>query len=167
MYTGTVTLTSTLVGNSPFTIPVTLNLGPVVQSVVSSATFQSGGFAPGTIATVFGLNLTTATMTATTLPLPISFGGASATIGGIAVPFYYVSPTQVNLEIPPGLPTGPVQLKFTSRGATVSYPINISTARPLSFWSDSMLPLSIPTDRLTGLARVLERPSQGTTSPFT
>jgi adhesin/invasin len=112
---------------------VTLNLGPVVQSLVSSATFQSGGMAAGSIATVFGLNLSTAAMTATTLPLPLTLAGASATIGGVAAPLYYVSPTQVNLEVPSGLPAGPTQLRFTARGATVSYPVLIVGSFPSIF----------------------------------
>jgi len=136
VYTGSISITSTLASNSPLTIPVTLNLGPIINSVVSSATFQSGGFAPGSIATVFGLNLTTSTLTAATLPLPTMFGGISATLGGTAVPFYYVSPTQVNLDVPYGLSAGPTQLRFTSRGATVSYPVLIAAASPAIFLVD-------------------------------
>jgi len=43
---------------------------------------------------------------------------------------------RVNLDIPAGLPTGPTQLKFTSRGATVSYPVNIAAAAPSIFLVD-------------------------------
>jgi adhesin/invasin len=133
IYMGTITLTSTLATNSPVTIPVTLNLGPVVQSLVSAATFQSGGFAPGSIATVFGINLTTSTGTATTLPLPTKLAGLSVTIGGVPAPLYYASPTQVNFDVPYGLPAGPTQLQFAGRGATVSYPILIAGTSPAIF----------------------------------
>lgn len=54
-------------------------------------------------------------------------------MGGVPALLYYVSPTQVNLEIPYGLPGGPTQLKFTSLGATGSYPLLITGTSPAIF----------------------------------
>ena len=54
----------------------------------------------GSIATMFGLNLALNTATAATFPLPLTLGGASVTINGIAAPLFYASPLQINFFVP-------------------------------------------------------------------
>jgi uncharacterized protein (TIGR03437 family) len=56
--------------------------------------------APGSIASIFGSNLATVTESAGSLPLPLSLGGTSVTFYGIPAPIFYVSPTQVNIQVP-------------------------------------------------------------------
>jgi uncharacterized protein (TIGR03437 family) len=58
------------------------------------------GLASGSIASIFGTNLATSTKTATTVPLPRQLGGTSVSVYGIAAPLFYVSPTQINFQIP-------------------------------------------------------------------
>jgi uncharacterized protein (TIGR03437 family) len=61
----------------------------------------------------------------TTLPWPLTFGGTSISIldsSGVTspAPLTYVSPTQVNFEVPPGVAAGAAQITITSGDGTKS-----------------------------------------------
>ncbi len=58
------------------------------------------GIAPGSIASVFGTNLATSTVIATTFPLPLTLAGTSVTVNGTAAPLFYISPTQIDFQVP-------------------------------------------------------------------
>jgi len=73
---------------------------PVVSSLVNSASFQPTLGGSGTIGTIFGTNLATGIAAASSIPLPLQLGHTSVTVGGIAAPLLYVSPTQINLQMP-------------------------------------------------------------------
>jgi len=60
--------------------------------------------APGTVAAIYGSNLAASTTAATALPLPTTLGGTQVLVGGIAAPLFFVSPGQINAQIPPELP---------------------------------------------------------------
>lgn len=83
--------------------------------VVNAASFI-GPVAPGSIVSVFGsfLSLTTASAAAT--PLPATLAGTSITINGETAPLFYVSPTQINLQIPPDISSGTATLETGPNG---------------------------------------------------
>jgi uncharacterized protein (TIGR03437 family) len=54
----------------------------------------------GELASLFGANLATGTFGAATLPLSTSLGGAQITVAGFPAPLVYVSPTQINFQVP-------------------------------------------------------------------
>jgi len=56
--------------------------------------------APGTIISIFGERLASGTQTASGTPLPKVLGGARVTMGGIDLPLFYVSPGQINAQLP-------------------------------------------------------------------
>src|SRR5262249_8865244 len=77
-------------------------------TAVSSASY-AGTIAPGSIATVFGQELASRTETAQTLPLPKLLGGAQVNVivigyGGFGAPLFFVSPGQINFQVPENLP---------------------------------------------------------------
>ncbi len=74
---------------------------PQIRSggVVNGASYRSP-LVRGEIATVFGSNLAGVTASAGTLPLPTTLGGVGIQVNGVAAPLYYVSPTQVNFQVP-------------------------------------------------------------------
>jgi uncharacterized protein (TIGR03437 family) len=72
---------------------------PVIQSLANGASFTQA-FAPGGILTVFGSGLAPGTGAADRLPLPGEQAGVTVTINGKTAPFYYVSPGQLNVQIP-------------------------------------------------------------------
>lgn len=92
---------------------------PRILGLANGASFTQS-FAPGAILSVFGENLAQGTQAAQALPLTRFSRGVRATINGLNAPLYYVSPTQVNLQIPYGLPPGPASLTlaFPQQGAS-------------------------------------------------
>jgi uncharacterized protein (TIGR03437 family) len=72
---------------------------PAISAVAHSASFLQS-FAPGMILSVFGSQLAPTTVSAASVPLPNQLAGVSATINGIAAPLFYVSSSQLNIQIP-------------------------------------------------------------------
>ncbi len=74
--------------------------------------------APGTIVQIYGSSLATQTMAATAAPLPTNLGGTSVIVGGLPVPLFFVSPAQVNAQLPFELAPGqPYQVIVSNNGA--------------------------------------------------
>jgi len=99
-----------------------------VQSSGFVTTLATAGeieaFAPESIVTAYGSNLSQGSVTATELPLPTSLGGTALTLidsTGVSriAPLFYVSPTQVNYEIPAGTTPGTASATITDgKGAS-------------------------------------------------
>jgi uncharacterized protein (TIGR03437 family) len=66
---------------------------------VNGASF-TGVVAAGSIASTFGTNLASSTAGAGAVPLPTTLGGATMRINGLAVPKFFASANQVNIQIP-------------------------------------------------------------------
>ena len=89
------------------------------------------------ILTVFGANLSTITASAPRVPLPTSLGGVSATINGVSAPIYYVSPGQLNLQIPyETVVNSNATLVISNSGQTTSTTLRIAAAAPGIFVSN-------------------------------
>ena len=89
--------------------------------------------ARGGIVSVFGAQLAPAMEIAAVLPLPLTLGGVAATLNGIAAPLWYVSPGQVNLQIPYPTPDGPATLLINNNGRTFSTTLGVSAIAPAIF----------------------------------
>ncbi len=134
-YPATVTVTASGVTNSPLVVPVTFNItstGPqfTALGVVNAASFQPGPFAPGSLISIFGAALATNTAMAPGPGFPTSLGGVSMTIDGIPVPLQYVSPGQINAQLPFEVGVGQKTLALTVNGATTSVQVTIAPAAP-------------------------------------
>ncbi len=86
---------------------------------VSAASFNGGSLAPESIIAAFGVGLATGTEIATTVPLPTSLLGATVKVkdrAGVerASPLFFVSPNQINFQIPPGTATGKATITITN-----------------------------------------------------
>jgi uncharacterized protein (TIGR03437 family) len=101
------------------------NTGGILQvPLVSAADFLTTPQAPNSMVTIFGSNLSTGTANATSLPLPTTLANTTATIQDSSgkqepVPFIYVSPTQINAAIPPGLSNGVAIITISIQGTVV------------------------------------------------
>jgi uncharacterized protein (TIGR03437 family) len=98
---------------------------PSVASVASAASPSVIGIAPGSLATVIGMGLAYGAPATGTLPLTPFLGGSSVMIidaGGrtTLAPLLYVSPGQINFEVPATVATGIAQVKITTAGPFVS-----------------------------------------------
>ncbi len=103
---------------------------PSISSLANGASFRQS-FAPGMILTVFGSNLAPSTWSAATVPLPAQLAGVSATINGVTAPLYYVSPSQINLQIPyEALANSTVSLVINNNGQTSSSAFPVAATAP-------------------------------------
>lgn len=82
-----------------FTLQVTAP--PLISAggVVNAASYM-GRVAPGSLFSIFGSDLATASEGAVTTPLPTSLAGTSVTIGGKPAPLVFVSAGQINAQVP-------------------------------------------------------------------
>jgi uncharacterized protein (TIGR03437 family) len=104
---------------------------PSIGSAISLGDF--GGFfsaAPGSWVEIYGSNLASTTRPWTTADFsgnsaPTSLDGVQATIGDQPVFIEYVSPGQVNAQLPSSIGTGSLQLTVTSAGVA-SAPVNVT-----------------------------------------
>jgi uncharacterized protein (TIGR03437 family) len=74
----------------------------VRESVAGAGNAASGKavFAPGMLVSVYGTNFGEFAQPATAIPLPFILAGFEAYVDGVPAPLYYVSPGQVNIQIP-------------------------------------------------------------------
>jgi uncharacterized protein (TIGR03437 family) len=107
--------------------------GPVVTLAPAG---QVEAFAAESIMSVYGVDLATGTAVALTLPLPTSLDGNSLTVTDSAgvtrpAPLYFVSPGQINFEIPAGTAAGTATVTIQNQNGTVQYTtISIGTVSP-------------------------------------
>ena len=82
-----------------FTLEVTAPPEIAAGGVVNGASFAAK-VAPGTLISIFGSSLATATASAASLPLGTNLAGTSVMIGGKPAPLVFVSPGQINAQVP-------------------------------------------------------------------
>jgi uncharacterized protein (TIGR03437 family) len=102
------------------------------QAIVNAASYKFGQMAPGSLFSIFGGGLSNQTASATALPLPKTLAATQVVVNGEAAPLLYVSPDQINAEVPLDIPTGqPVSLTVMN-GATSSNvaAVTVSPAAP-------------------------------------
>jgi uncharacterized protein (TIGR03437 family) len=112
--------------------------GPVAPSVTSivSQTHYAPVVAVESLATAFGSNLATATALPGCSPLSTSLAGTTVTLRDSAgntssAPLMYVSSTQINFRIPPGIQPGTASITFTNgTGGTITTTTEIQPVAP-------------------------------------
>lgn len=90
-------------------------LNPITAVTVSPASYQTIA-APEAIGAMFGTQLATQFASASTIPLPIVMAGTTVYANGIASPLFFISPNQINYQIPQGLAPGTVATIVTVSG---------------------------------------------------
>lgn len=94
---------------------------PVVNPVLNPV-------APGSLVSLFGTSLSSTIQTASTVPLSMSVADVSSvTIGGASAAVLFVSPGQINLQVPWEAVPGPASLVITN-GAGSSQTVQIQVA---------------------------------------
>jgi beta-glucosidase len=117
--------------------PVTPVITP--GRVVNAASYL-GAIAPGSLATLYGNNLAGTTQPVSAAPnFPASLGGVTVSVDGVNAPLTFISPTQINFQVPwetaPGMA---VNVKVTRDGVDSNVePITIAaTTSPSMFLSE-------------------------------
>jgi uncharacterized protein (TIGR03437 family) len=115
--------------NVPVVFVVGISTSASIDNLANGASFVSA-FAPGSLMTVFGSELAFSTAQAPRLPLPLSMAGVSATVNGVAAPLYYVSPSQLNIQIPYETGAGTAVLGVNNLGQVSYYTFQVAASAP-------------------------------------
>lgn len=123
-------------------VPVMLVLGPEIVNLPKGASYPPPAIAnpasgqptaaPGALLSIFGTNLVPAPpQTLSGNPLPFAAGSVTATVNGQAAPLLYVSPSQVNLQIPYEVGSGPAMLGIVDNGqVTTALQFQVAPSAP-------------------------------------
>lgn len=109
----------------------------------SAASYGRFNLASESIAALFGTGLAQSVQVAASVPLPTSLGGTSVRIkdsAGVerATPLFFVSPNQINFQIPPASSAGIAVLSVINGGSTVAAgTITINRVVPALFSADA------------------------------
>lgn len=132
-YTAVVSIAAADAQPEAVSVIVTLTVGASANmSIGGLVNNWSGGTtaAPGMMTAVYGTQLAPAgtALSALGIPLPLTLGGVSATVNGVAAPLYYVSPAQINLQIPYETGAGTAVLAIDNNGqvATFAFPVGVT-----------------------------------------
>jgi uncharacterized protein (TIGR03437 family) len=114
---------------------------PLIKSggVVSAASLAAQApLSPGGYVTIYGSNLATAPMTASTLPLPSQLNGTQVLLAGRQLALRSESNGQINAIIPYDVPPNATHQMIVQRGtaASVPEPVTIAAAQPAIFTQD-------------------------------
>jgi uncharacterized protein (TIGR03437 family) len=106
--------------------------GRTVASV-SAASYVSTSLAPESIVSAFGSGLATTTPAASSSPLPTTLGGVTVKVRDSAgvdrlAPLFFVSPAQINYQMPAGTNKGPSTISLTSGDGSVFTGTTLITA---------------------------------------
>ncbi len=110
---------------------------------VSAASYSPTGLAAESIAAVFGAGLATTTQSATTIPLPTTLAGTQVKVRDSAgvereAPLFFVSPNQVNYQIPADTAAGTAAVTVTSGdGKFATGTMQVATVAPGLFAANS------------------------------
>jgi uncharacterized protein (TIGR03437 family) len=181
-YTATITIASNA-KNGPFIVPVEMDVvatGPPVsyyQGVVDNALYQLGAtIAPGELVAVRGEQFTLgAPVSAQSLPLGTSLGGATVYVNGTAAPTYYVAAShvenqggQITFQVPYATPSGQATIRVdrndsgtVQTGNTVSVQVASTAPRLLQF-PINLTSASISRSALTAPDNIVTEGSVGT-----
>jgi uncharacterized protein (TIGR03437 family) len=77
--------------------------------------------APGSLVSVFGTNFALETVSASSIPLPTEISGVTVRFNNIPAPLLFVSPGQINAQLPWSIPPGQATVVVT-RGGVASQP---------------------------------------------
>ena len=111
--------------NSPVRIPVALEVRDssapeaLFSGIVNGASFDPvQGIAPGAIVSLFGINLASGVDRPDDVPLPRELESARVRVNGIEAPFFFVSPGQLNFQVPVELSPGGARIDVSRGGVT-------------------------------------------------
>jgi uncharacterized protein (TIGR03437 family) len=96
----------------------------------------STSVAPGSIISIFGQSLASVVQVGPTNPLSQSIAGTTVTINDSILPLMFISPTQINAQLPSSLPDGSYTLEVQNTGQPeISGPLTVARNAPGLFSS--------------------------------
>lgn len=103
-------LIAILIGASPI-----LEAQPRITAIGNAADYSTP-LAPGSLATIIGTGLAASAAQPGALPFPVSFNNVSVSVNGRTAPLTYISPAQINFQIPYSTVVGSATLSVSFSG---------------------------------------------------
>jgi uncharacterized protein (TIGR03437 family) len=101
---------------------------PVAEAVVNAGSFTPS-IAQGSLISIFGRDLAVEDRAASKPVLPVELGGTTVTVNDERVPLLFVSPYQINAQLPYGI-KGTVKLRVATRTASTEIDVDVADAAP-------------------------------------
>jgi len=120
---------------------------PASNAIVNAASNLPGAVVPGSLFSIYGNGLAVGVSSANSATWPTQLGGTSVTVNGKAIPLYFVSPSQINAQLPVETQPGQAQLVVSignSNSSAVNFAVSISG--PGIFTYGSMRAVAVNTD---------------------
>jgi len=109
-----------------------VTLAPAPQ-ILPGGVVNAGNFtprlAPGSLVSIFGWNLGLEDRSPASLPLPAELAGTAVSLNGQALPVFFVSPSQVNAQLPYGI-RGSATLRVSTPNAAAEAALMLAPAAP-------------------------------------
>jgi uncharacterized protein (TIGR03437 family) len=105
---------------------------PRIDRIVNAADF-SQPVAPGGLVTVLGSDLSPVSQSSRQIPLPTALGESCLTVNGIPVPVLFVSPRQINAQLPFSVDGSTTLVLRTPSGVSDNFNVTIQPAAPSIF----------------------------------
>lgn len=109
------------------------SVAPPRLSRVVNAADQTGAVAPGGLVTIQGTNLSPVNIASSERPLPTALGESCLTVNGLPVPVLFVSPTQINAQLPFQATGNVAMILRTPGGVSDTYNLTIQPQAPSVF----------------------------------
>ena len=135
VYTATVIVQSEYMTPQFVEVPVVFLLGVsaggTITGAQNAASFKPV-FAPGMLMSLYGTNLANSTQAAKSMPLPRNMDGVTVAVNGLPAPLWFVSPGQINVQIPYETTLGTAVVIVNNNGQVSGYTIEVARPRPAS-----------------------------------
>jgi uncharacterized protein (TIGR03437 family) len=105
---------------------------PEIGAVVSAAD-GSAGIAPGGLVSIYGQNMSGASFAASQTPLTTGLGNSCIGVNGSPIPLLYVSPGQINAQLPFNTAGNATLTIHTPDGLSNNFPLSVQPAAPSIF----------------------------------
>jgi uncharacterized protein (TIGR03437 family) len=117
---------------------------PEITSVVNAGDFGTD-IAPGGLISVFGDQLSPVNMASSEIPLPTALANSCLSVNGMPVPMLFVSPTQVNAQMPYQAVGNVTLILHTPGGTSDNYNLVIQPNAPGVFLASAGPQTNVPT----------------------
>jgi uncharacterized protein (TIGR03437 family) len=107
---------------------------PIISAVVSAADGKSPA-APGGLITLYGSNLSPTNLATSQIPVPTALANSCITVNGQPIPLIFVSPTQINAQMPFQAVGAETIVVHTPGGTSDNYNLIVQTTAPAVFLS--------------------------------
>jgi len=105
---------------------------PRIERIVNAADLTAP-VAPGSLITVLGRDLSVTNLATREMPLPTALGESCLTANGVAVPMLFVSPSQINAQLPFQTDGNVTLILRTPGGVSDSFNLTLLPAAPSVF----------------------------------